>query len=106
MTEVMTRFRQPPVRSARHLELVRWCGCVVPGCPKRFTDVHAHHIRRAATSGTGVKPSDAWTAGLCWRHHEQLHQRGEATCSAEWNIDLEATAARIATASRLLGILP
>ena len=104
MTEVITRFRTPPVRSARHLELVRFLPCCVPGCWSR--DIDAHHVRRAGNSGTGVKPSDAHAVPLCASHHLALHRDGEITCATEWGIDLEATAARIATASRLLGILP
>lgn len=102
---VITRFRQPPVRSQRHQELVRWLGCCVPGC-RRHSLIEAHHVRRAGTSGTGVKPGDEWCVPLCVVHHNDLHRRGERTCSAEWNTDLEVVAARIAAASRLLGILP
>lgn len=102
---VITRFRQPPVRSQRHQDLVRWLGCCVPGC-RRKTDIHAHHVRRAATSGVGVKPGDDACVPLCHWHHRDLHQHGEETCCERWGIDLEYTATRIATASRLLGILP
>lgn len=105
-TMVVTNFRQQPIRSARHMELVRFVGCMVPGCRRRYTDVHAHHIRRAGNSGTGVKPSDEWTMGLCSQHHRELHDHGEATCCARWGIDLMVIAGRIALASRLLGILP
>ena len=105
MNHVLTNFKQVPIRSPRHLELCRWLGCAVPGCRAR-EGIHAHHVRRASSSGMGAKPGDDDCIGLCHRHHHELHQYGEATCSAKWRLDLLATAARIATASRLLGILP
>ena len=77
----------------------------VPGC-RRQSLIEAHHVRRAGTSGTGVKPGDEWCVPLCFVHHNDLHRRGETTCTTEWGIDLEYTATRIATASRLLGVLP
>lgn len=106
MNHVLTNFKQPPIRSERHLSLVRWLGCCVPGCRRRFTSVHAHHVRRASSSGTGVKPCDSFAVGLCFWHHQEVHQHGEVTCCAKWGIHLLATAQRIAAASRLLGILP
>lgn len=105
MNHVTSNFKVQRVRSPRHMELVRWLGCAVPGCRAR-QDIHAHHVRRAATSGTGAKPGDDACVPLCARHHLELHQRGEITCSAEWQINLAARARRIAEASRMLGILP
>lgn len=131
MTEasVVTRFKVARVRCKPHLRFVSFCGCVVPGChhhsdlerivrtirlqivrngrwaPIASVYVAWHHVRRASNSGTAVKPGDDECAGLCATHHLDIHHDGEQTCSARWGIDLMEEAARLAAASRALGIL-
>lgn len=125
--QVTPNFRQKPVRSKPHLRFVSHCGCVVPGCwlnrpfglvmgllvrlrlkkgPEPNPYVAGHHVRRAASAGTGVKPGDDQCVGLCDVHHKAVHQRGEKTCAQEWGIDLMQEAERLAAAGRMLGFLP
>lgn len=93
-----------PLRSPRHLAWVRSLGCCVPGCKR--TPIHAHHIRTAATAGTGIKPADRDCANICWYHHAEGHQIGWITWQRRHRIILAAHAARLAQRSRELGILP
>ncbi len=60
---------------AQHLAMVK----AMP--PIRiYPDVHghggvvAHHVRTAANSGTGIKPSDFYTIPIYQSHHAYLHQ--------------------------------
>lgn len=128
--DVTPLLKSPPIRSKRHLHLVSYLGCVVPGCrwwlppemiarrlalltATRPRDVEQmlyvtwHHVRRSSNAGTAVTPGDDFAVGLCNSHHiEGVHRRGERTCSAEWGIDLMVEAARLAAAGRMLGFLP
>ena len=45
------------------------------------------HVRTAANSGTGIKPSDAFTVSLCRDCHAESH-RAEKTFEAKHQINL------------------
>lgn len=85
---------------ARHLAWVRSLGCGIPGC--RRAPIHAHHVRSAATAGTGMKPSDAAAINLCWYHHRVGHDRGWAWFEAFHGVDLADHAAALAARSPFL----
>lgn len=76
-------------RSPAHRAWVRGHACSVPGC----TDmpIECAHIRRANNSGTGFKPSDAFTVSLCKEHHAESH-RAEKTFERKYGLDLMALA--------------
>lgn len=78
------------LRSPAHRAWVRSHRCVVPGC--QLMPIECMHIRRAANSGTGFKPSDAFTASGCMEHHAECHRIGERTFECKYGIDLMALA--------------
>lgn len=53
--------------------------------------IEVAHVRRAANSGTGTKPSDAYTVSLCREHHAESH-RGERTFEKRHSLNLEKLA--------------
>lgn len=77
------------LRSSAHRGWVRSHRCCVPGC--QLMPIECAHVRRAANSGTGFKPSDAYTVSLCREHHAESH-RGERTFEARHGVDLMALA--------------
>lgn len=81
---------KPKLRSPAHKAWVRLHGCVVPGCQGR--PIEAMHIRRAASTGVGFKPSDAFTASGCSTHHRECHTIGEKSFERRYGIDLMALA--------------
>lgn len=74
----------------KHLAWVRRQTCAVPGCAGG--EIHAHHVRSAANSGTGLKPPDSCSVPLCVRHHVELHVHGSQTFEIQHNVDLAALA--------------
>lgn len=76
-------------RSPAHRAWVRSFHCCVPGC--QLMPIECAHVRRANNSGTGFKPSDAYTVALCREHHAESH-RGERTFEAKHGLDLMALA--------------
>jgi hypothetical protein len=50
--------------------------------------MHAHHVRTAANSGKGTKPSDLATVALCAAHHSEFHTGGGKTFEAKYGLDL------------------
>ena len=97
-------FSQPVIRFPRYLTWLRSLACGMPGC--RCTPIHAHHVRGAATSGTGLKPPDWYCVPLCYKHHAQIHQIGVMTFQRMHRVILLEEAARYATEGRRLGLLP
>lgn len=78
------------LRSPAHRAWVSSHRCCVPGC--QLMPIECAHIRRAANSGTGFKPSDAFTASLCREHHAESHRIGENSFEKKHGIDLMALA--------------
>lgn len=75
-------------RNPRYLAAVRALPCSVPDC--RTTEpVHAHHVRTAANSGTGLKPPDDQTVPLCQFHHLCVHEMGAATFQRRYLVNFE-----------------
>jgi hypothetical protein len=89
-----------------HLKFVREQGCVVASSargPKCLGIVAAHHVRTAANAGTGMKPPDTASVGLCWRHHSLLHSMGRKTFEATYGVGLAEEAERLASLGRAVG---
>lgn len=61
---------------------------------------HAHHVRSAATAGTGMKPSDFDTVPLCAHHHGELHRIGHETFEKRYGVDLLAEARKLVSPHR------
>lgn len=76
-------------RSPAHRAWVRGHACCVPGCSAM--PIECAHVRRANNSGTGFKPSDAFTVSLCRDHHQESH-RGDQTFERKYGLDLMALA--------------
>lgn len=85
-------------RDPKHLAWVREQTCCVPLCLSR-PSIIAHHVRSAATSGTGMKPPDSSTVPLCMLHHDEGHHRGWKTFEDKYGIDLTEAAAWYASVS-------
>lgn len=77
-------------RSPAHRAWIRGHRCCVPGCLE--VPIECAHVRRSSNSGTGIKPSDAFTVSLCKEHHAESH-RGEKTFEAKHGLNLMALAA-------------
>jgi hypothetical protein len=61
---------------------------------------HAHHVRTAATAGTGLRPSDFDTVPLCAHHHHLLHDvLGPGPFEEKYEVNLMAEAKKLAAAS-------
>src|SRR5574337_1747269 len=60
---------------------------------------HAHHVRSAATAGTGMRPSDLDVVPLCAHHHEEGHRIGWETFERKYEVNLLAEAQKLAKAS-------
>lgn len=96
--------RDDPNHIPPHIKWIEGLPCAVhgPSCEGR---VLAHHVRTAANSGTGMKPSDAETVPVCggWNgkggHHAEGHQKGWITFERKYNVDLLSLARRLAAAS-------
>lgn len=86
---------------ASHRAWVRNQHCVVlrVECSKTH---HAHHVRTAATAGTGMKPPDADCVCLCAVHHSEGHRTGWQTFQTKYGVDLQALAADYARRSPFL----
>jgi hypothetical protein len=112
MSEVVTRFKQPRVRSRRHLDRIATLPCSVPGCPtwRRETVVPHHLTCGPEPKGRGIKASDIFACPLCFHHHlgsdEAVHARGdELAWWGELGLDPIAIASWHAFLSRKLGLL-
>lgn len=79
--------------SAKHLRLIRSLPCSVPGCYQ--SPIHAHHVRTAANSGTGLKPDDRMAVPLCFEHHAEIHHIGKRTFEHKYGVDLRQVASFI-----------
>jgi len=72
------RFREPRVKSEKHLNFVRGLCCLV--CHDN-TSTEAAHVRFSCEgkrqTGKSEKPDDKWTVPLCGRHHRDQHAMNE-----------------------------
>jgi hypothetical protein len=87
-----TLGRAPRERDDEHLEAVRQCPCLNPGCRRDPAGVAAHlRMSRIADgkpkTGMGEKPSDQWTAPLCDDCHTRQHAIGEHEFWTGTNVD-------------------
>lgn len=71
-----------------HRAFVRRHQCAIKGC--QGCPVEFAHLRTAANSGTGYKPSDAFGIPLCREHHRRAHDIGHDTMARENGTTLEA----------------
>lgn len=79
---------KPKLRSPAHRKWVREHACCACG---RVMGIECAHVRRAANSGKGMKPSDAYCVSLCREHHSESH-RGEQSFERKYRLDLMALA--------------
>ncbi|HZT90357.1 MAG TPA: hypothetical protein VFA12_20620 [Stellaceae bacterium] len=70
-----------------HRAFVRGHHCSIRGC--QGGPIEFAHLRTAANSGMGLKPTDAFGISLCRAHHRQGHERGHETLAAENGMTLE-----------------
>src|SRR5579864_4203134 len=89
--------RAPQRKFPHHERWVRGHSCVVPGCENR--DIEFMHLRSAANSGTGLKPSSADGVSGCREHHAEAHRIGHDTFARKYGINLWALAAEFARRS-------
>lgn len=74
------RFKEPRVKSDKHLNFVRGLPCLVCHDP---TSTEAAHVRYSCLeagkrqSGKSEKPDDKWALPLCGRHHRDQHNMPE-----------------------------
>lgn len=66
----------------QHRAFVRQQPCLFE-CAACAGQMHAHHVRTAANSGTGIKPHDRFCVPLCAYHHDSIH-RGLNAAPVEW----------------------
>ena len=88
MTRSVLAFPKPLRRKDR--QYIRWIrkqGCLV--CHRY---AQAHHIH---FGGVGTKGSDLETVPLCWKHHMELHAKGQLTFEHKYKLDLQREAARL-----------
>jgi hypothetical protein len=77
---VTLRFKEPRVKSDKHLNFVRGLPCLV--CHDN-TSTEAAHVRHSCMeagkrqSGKSEKPDDKWVLPLCGRHHRAQHAMNE-----------------------------
>ena len=69
-----------------HRAFLRRHQCCVNGCPG--VPIQVAHVRSAANSGIGIKPSDASAIPLCASHHTQQHSIGQTAFERLYKIDL------------------
>ena len=95
------RLARPPRRQARscpgHRAWVRRHDCCVTGCKR--SPIECAHVRLGTDGGCGLKPSDRWAISLCWLHHREQHQIGEAKFERKYELDLTALATEFAKRS-------
>jgi hypothetical protein len=96
------RLRTPPPRARSgscqaHRAWVRRHRCCVRGCDRR--PVECAHVRRGTDGAIALKPSDRWTVSLCWFHHREQHDIGEAAFEARHGLDLRSLATEFARRS-------
>lgn len=84
-----------------HRAWIRQRPCVVQN-PNCGGQMHAHHVRSAATAGTGMKPPDSACIPACAFHHQQLHNVGVKTFETAYNVSLSDMAANFASLSPAL----
>ena len=89
--------RGPQREFPKHRKWVRGFACCVPGCENRR--IEFAHVRSAANSGTGLKPSDASGVPLCGGpdgHHFEQHRIGQPEFERKYEISLSGIAAELA----------
>ena len=83
-----------------HKEWIEQQGCyaMYAACYPGYCSgpIVAHHVRTAANSGAGMKPSDEWLVPLCDKHHKEGHQKGWKTFERKYGVDLKAIAKELA----------
>lgn len=70
-----------------HRSWVRKHACSIKGC--EASPIEFAHLRTAANSGTGLKPSDAFGLSLCREHHRRGHDIGHDAMARENGMTLD-----------------
>ena len=79
--------REPPRSFPAHRAWVRKHACSIKGC--QGGPIEFAHLRTAANSGTGLKPSDLNGLSLCRTHHRIGHEIGHDAMARENGMTLE-----------------
>ena len=80
-----------------HRAWVRRHHCCVAGC--LALTIECAHVRTGTGGGTGLKPADRWTIGLCSMHHAKQHRIGERQFEARHGLNLRELASSFALLS-------
>lgn len=84
----------------QHRAWIRQQPCIAEGmCGGQM---HAHHVRNAANSGTGTKPEDRFCVPVCAYHHDRIHNWGAETFEGAYKVNLMAEAEKLAARSPAL----
>jgi len=78
-------------------EIILSLGCCVPAC---WREPERHHVRTAANSGMGMKPSDKWIVPMCHMHHMEGHKIGWQRFEKRYRISLVEIAKELAQIDR------
>lgn len=86
-------------RNRKHLSWIASLPCSVPHCRTGQLVVAAHVRVLGTDGGTGLKPSDLFTAPLCALHHLEQHRIGHRAFDARHGISLLSIAVSLAAES-------
>lgn len=81
----------------RHKQWVRGFACLVDRCDTG-TRIVAAHVRNSDLTpqnqkgGMGLKPVDVWIVPMCWDHHGEQTDVGEAAFCKKYGVDMGKTA--------------
>jgi hypothetical protein len=93
-------IREPSIeRSQGHLKWLRSFACVAFESGECEGRMHSHHIRSAATAGTGIKSSDLDAVPICEKHHQIAHNIGAKSFELKYNLDMIGIARKFASVS-------
>lgn len=73
LSEVVTRFKQPRLRSPAHLAWIRTLRCCVRGC---YFPSEPHHLKCGPQGGGSVVAGDDWAVPVCRQHHDAAYPDG------------------------------
>lgn len=58
-------------------------------CGIQDETICGHHIRSSLYCGTALKPSDNFCIPVCYKHHAEIHQKGEKTTLEKYGYTIE-----------------
>jgi len=73
----MLLAKKEKIRDEKYLKAIRLQKCSASALLGCWGDQVSAHLRYGTDGGTGTKPSDCFTAPMCYGHHHEQHSRGE-----------------------------